>query len=46
MEKNEKTKEIERYDKGAEMILYFMLIVQVVVTVGLFIGAVTGHLPF
>lgn len=46
MEKNEKIKEIERYDKGTEMILYFMLIVQVVVTVGLFVGAVTGHLPF
>lgn len=46
MEKNEKIKEAERWAKGTEMILYFMLIVQVTVTVGLFVGAVTGHLPF
>ena len=46
MEKNDKIKEAERWAKGGDMILVIMLIIQVVVTVGLFVGAVTGHLPF
>ena len=46
MKKNNKMEEAERWAKGGDMILVVMLIVQIVVTVGLFVGAVTGHLPF
>lgn len=46
MKKRNEIEEAERWAKGADMILWVMLIIQLVVTVGLFVGAVTKHLPF
>ena len=46
MKKSNKMEEAERWAKGGDMILVIMVILQIVVTLGLFVGAVTGHLPF